>query len=296
MILLACALLAMPATAPAKKKKKKVPFGPVATVTATGNTVTVFGQISTATATCSPGKVAVGGGHSVPVEQAPGNQLDVLSSHRLGTTAWTVRALHYSGTGAVTAYAYCRKASKSISDVVATGAVPSGTFGRGTAIAQCPSGTRLIGGGFESTNGPAPGDFAYVHTSIGNSSNAWTAAAINNGIAAQTVTAHAYCASGIPKPQLVQTTQTVVASPPNGKSTVTSPACPAKKKKKKGKKGKKPYVRRLSAGGFQVPPATSTTPLPIISDTRVDAGTWSASFVDPTNPGSVGFSVQGLCV
>ena len=97
-LLLGCALLLLPASpALAKKKHKPKKLGPVVTATATGNTVSSLGNVSTATATCPSGKQAVGGGFSVPLTSA--KSLFVTSSFRSAPNAWTIAARDVDGLG-----------------------------------------------------------------------------------------------------------------------------------------------------------------------------------------------------
>jgi hypothetical protein len=284
-------LLLVPASALAKKKHKKpVKLGPVITATATGTPIT--SGTTTATATCPSGKQAVGGGFSVPL--SGGNELFVTSSFRSAPNAWTVVALHSDGSGAATAFAYCRNANKVITDVTATGTVPAGAGTVGDATAGCPAGTKLVSGGVEVHNGASPGDYALPTSNLAiNTSPLWMVQAVNNDEGAHTFTVHAYCMRGIAAPRFVDAHSDPVLAQ-NATGTLSSPACPAPKKAKKGKKKrKKQPAQLLSAGGFA---SQATVPIEIFSDSRIDGNVWLNSGVNETVPtGAIHLTSQGIC-
>ncbi len=283
------AVLAFPAGAAAKKHKKPKGLGPVVTATATGNSVSTSGAVSNATATCPEGKQAVGGGYSASL--TPANRLFVISSFRSAPNAWTVAAVLSSGTGAATAFAYCRNAGKPVTDSTATGTVPSGGGQVGDATASCPAGTHLISGGFQVDKGVGSGQFAVPTANIGiNTNPSWLVQAVNNVTGVRTITAHAYCMAKIAAPRYVNAT----ASPTlamGATGALSSPPCPTAK----GKKGKKKKpARLLSAGGFA---GQATLPIEIFSDTRINAGTWFNSGVNVTGPtGAIHLTSLGICV
>ena len=127
------------------------------TATATGNPTSGDGEVSTAVANCPSGKQAVGGGFALPSVDLDTNRLFVVSSHaQRARRAWTVTALNKDGSGSVAAYAYCRNSNRPVTDVVGTGTVPSGGGASGPASSTCPSGTRLVSGGFQSTSDRGP--------------------------------------------------------------------------------------------------------------------------------------------
>ena len=283
-------VLLAPASALAKKHKKPKKLGPVVTATATGNTVSTQGKISTATATCPSGKQAVGGGFSVPLDST--NALFVISSFRSAPNAWTIAARLQDGSGAATAFAYCRNAGRAISDVSGTGTVPSGTAQAGSASASCPAGTQLISGGFQIDTGADPSEYALPVVNLAvNTSPSWLVQAVNNLGGARTITAHAYCMAKIAAPRFVDATSSPTLAR-NAGASLASPPCPKSKGKKKGKK-KKP-AKLLSAGGFA---SQAVVPIEIFSDSRIDSGTWLNSGVNVTGPtGAIHLSSQGICL
>jgi hypothetical protein len=293
--IVACLLLAVSvAPAEAKKKKRKPPLGPVVTATATGNTVTSVGQLTAATASCPAGTQALGGGFSAPFTSSAG--IAVIDSFRSGPQTWTVSGIsQIAGSAAATAFAYCRRSAKQLADVTGTGVVPSGLQMTGSASATCPSGAQLVGGGFQSTRGPTPAAYAFPATNIGTGPSTWSVIAINNTMGAQTITAHAYCISGIRAAAFLSTT----VSPTTaffGSASATSPACPKPKKPKKGKRKKKPR-KLLTAGGFSSPFSPQTGLVPRYTDSHIGVGGWLATAVNTTGPNAP-FSVtsEGVCV
>jgi len=285
-------LLIAPSAALAKKKHKKpVKLGPVVTTTATGNTVSTLGAVSTATATCPAGKQAVGGGYSVPYTP-PTPKLFVLDSFRSSPTSWTVVARREAGTGAATAFAYCRKSSPAISDVAVTGTVPSGAGLAGTASASCPSGARLVSGGFETQRGPANDQFVLPTMNLAvNTSPSWMVQAVNNTNGAHAFTVHAYCMRKIAAPKFVDANTSITLAK-DATGTLASPSCPKAKKPKKGKK--KQPAKLLSAGGFAT---QSALPIEILSESRIDGAGWLNTGTNVTGPtGAIHLTTQGICV
>jgi hypothetical protein len=272
----AAAILLLPGSALAKKKHRKPKgLGPVVTVTATGPTATSSGQFSVADATCPSGLQAVGGGFSAPFD---GNTASfvVTESYRSSPNTWRVRALDGDGVGAATAYAYCRRNNRVITDATAAATNPSGTAQSGKAQALCPPGVAAISGGFQITTGP--GDALALPTeSIGGGPTPggtppvgnWSVVAANVSPSSQTITAHAYCMGGIKLPAFRQD-QTSALVPHLGALTAAS-SCPAVKKAKKGKKKrKKKPAQLLSAGAFYSPfTSGNTTVVPVHTDSRI---------------------------
>jgi hypothetical protein len=229
----------------------------------------------------------VGGGFSVPL--SPSKALFVTSSFRSAPNAWTVAARESKGSAAATAFAYCRNANRSITDVTASGNVPSGGAQVGSASASCPAGTQLISGGFEVING-ASGNYAVPTSSLAiNTSPSWLVQAVNNTTGAHPFTVHAYCMAGIPAPKFVNATSSPTLAQ-FASSSLSSPSCP---KPKKGKKKKKKPAQLLSAGGFA---GQATVPVALFSDSRIDGANWLVAGANITGPtGPIHFNSQGIC-
>jgi hypothetical protein len=287
-------LMAQPALAK-KKHKKPVLQGPVVTVAATGNTASDFDEDSTAVVRCPAGTVVLGGGFSTPYSAE--NALGVFNSYRSGTDSWTVDAARFRGSGAATAFAYCRKSARSIIDIPGTGTIPDGELS-GTASATCPAGAHLIGGGFQSSRAPAF-SLGYPLTNMSSAPETWSLVDQNSSGAsgARTITAHAYCLTGIRPPTFLSATSSPLLAE-NAAGSITSPACPVPKKPKakKGKKRKKKPRRLLSGGGY-AGPLTTTAPYPIFSENRIAGTGWLATVVNGSGPtGTLPITSQAICV
>jgi hypothetical protein len=291
LVLLIAVGLALSATpALAKKKHKKKGFGPVVTASAAGNTITGAGQISSATANCPAGTKATGGGFSIGSDAA--SFLTVFKSMMTaGGAGWTASATR--GSGAITAYAYCRRTG-SILDVTATGTLPSGSGQRVIVLAACPAGAYPINGGFEATFGPLLDQTASIVESRADlpiPAGSWRATAQNSAPGAQTITVHAYCLRGI-RPPLVVGAINILPAPHLVSVSATSPSCPKASKPKKGKK-KKPR-RRLSAGGFTTS-TSGTSPFPVYKESRLGVGVWTATAVNAGSAATMPVAATGVC-
>jgi hypothetical protein len=289
-------LVLAPASGLAKKKHKKaVKLGPVVTATANGATASVSSPVSTATAACPPGKQAIGGGFSAPV--VAGSALVVHDSYLSAWGSWTVTGQVADGSGAVTAYVYCRNSSVApIADVSNSTSLHFSGDNQ-SVTSTCPAGTRLIGGGFQGTV-PAANDAVIApQVNQATSPSAWTVTGVQNQDGTLTMTAHAYCMTRIASPLIVtQTSSGTVAQ--FGPLSATTPACPVAKKQKKGKKKrKKKPARLLSAGGFATSLYTGSSPLMVFGQARIDNGGCFAGAVDATNAtGPATITSQGICV
>jgi hypothetical protein len=295
-----CLLMMLPAAPALAKKKHKVPkgLGPVVTVAVTGNPTPASGQDSTATATCPSGLQAVGGGFTGPIGAAA--VILVYDSFRSSQQAWSVTGRNLGGSGAVTAYAYCRKATRKITDVAGSGSVTAS--GEATSpTASCPVGTRLIGGGFQSTTSASSDAVVIPQANWSPTPGTWLVTGVNNESGAQTLTAHAYCMSGIAAPTVL-TASASASVTKNSSVPATTTSCPAAKKpkKKKGKKRKKPQPQLLSAGGFSGATAMAGggTPVGGYSENRIGStGGWLAAIVSANgNSGTLSLTSQGFCV
>lgn len=304
-LLCLCLLLALPATPALAKKKHKKPkgLGPVVTATATGNSVSTPGQISTADAVCPSGLQAVGGGFSAPFDGT--NAVGVTSSYRSSTSTWTVSGVDQGGSGSVTSYAYCRRSKPAITNFSASSPLASG-FGHNTLVeADCPPGVPAVSGGFQTSTGPLPAQAVTVESSAGGgpvpggtpSVGYWHVTAENNAGGAQTVTAHVYCMGGIKLPAVRQD-QAFATVPLFGSFSQASscPAVPKPKKKKKGKKRKKRTPQLLSAGAFYSPFTPGATDvIPIHVESRIVDGAFIDRAVNAGSGGTLTVQSQAMC-
>ena len=306
MLLCLCLFLALSAPPALAKKKHKKPktLGPVVTATATGNTVSTPGQTTSADAACPAGLQAVGGGFLVPFDVI--NAVQLTSSYRSSPSTWTASGVDAYGTGAVTSYAYCRKATHPISDVAASAPVASG-FGNNVMVeADCAPGVPAVSGGFQTTTGPLPAGAVSTESSAGGgpvpggtpSVGYWRVTAENNASGAQTVTAHVYCMSGIKVPALRQDQGS--ATLPTFGSLSQSSSCPPAPKPKKPKKGKKkrkkPAPQLLSAGGFYSPfTPGATDSIPEHVESRIVGGAFVDRVVNGGLGGTVTVQSQAMC-
>lgn len=291
---LALALTAAPAEAK-KKHRNKAGLGPVVTATATGAAVSSPGALSTASVSCPGRRQAVGGGFSAPFGTV--GDVEVLSSYRSDPRTWTVDGTPIIGMGpaSITGFAYCRRANHKLIDVAGTGQVPTFFPASGSAVASCPPGARLIGGGFQSTLGPGPSDRPILTASLSTAPGRWSVTGISNTIAPETLTAHAYCMRGIRAPQILSATVSE-ATPQFSSETALAAGCSAPRKPKT-KKGRQKPQRLLAAGGFFTPPPTvGTVAVPVYTDSRLSGGGWLAAAVNiGGDPGTFSVTSQGLC-
>jgi hypothetical protein len=290
------ALLLLPATAPANAHKKKgMTLGPVVTATFTGPATTTPGGLSIATATCPEGLRALGGGFTAPFGSQ--SAMVVTSSYRNSPSSWQVVGTLVSGSGAATAYAYCRRTTLRVTDVAVTGTLPSGSGARTTVAAECARRTVPIGGGFQMTSGPDPAHLPIPNENIGGDRlsgtmlpvHEWRVGAQNSNTGEQAIVAHAYCAGGIKRPAFTQKQGS--ASVPLFGSVTESSACPAPLKRKKGATR---TVRRLSAGGF----FSVTVPgvLPVHSDSRIVGNAFIGTAVNGGSvTGPLAVQSQAIC-
>jgi len=285
---LALALLTAPAGATIKPKPPVSSlFGPVRIVAASGNTASSLGATSSAVANCPLKTKVMGGGFTAPF--GAGAELVVYESYRSGSTSWTVSAVNAGGSGAVTAYAYCRRTKLKVTSISASTSVGAGFAANANLPLTCPTGTRVISGGFQTTIGPAPGQFLNTVESTGGLRQ-WATGAVNYRSGPETLTASAYCVKGIhPRPQFRQD-QTSLSVPPFGSVSVSSACAPA------------PFVRGkrahqvLSAGGFYSPFRSDGTVIPFITESRRSGKRWVQTAVNGGNaPGSLTVQSQSMC-
>lgn len=307
--LLAClVVLASPGAADAKKKPKKAP-APV-TVKASQSS-TAKGTNVTAVATCPKGMIVTGGGWSSPYA---GSGLGVSAyavweSKRVGTNAWTVSGLREdsgdSGASvALTAVANCRptaqakkkgkgkagtaktKKPKKLKVSEATGTAPAPGNASGTAVANCPKGQKVVGGGFSSAPAPSGSGmtaaFPFFWQSRRNGTSAWQASATTVNNTARTITSYAYCAPGA-KASETEAATTIPGASVGGITfgEVSTGPCPKK--------------TWFSGGGFNNPQVTfGMTSAPLMLQSSQNGKTWTGGAVDlSVVPATI--TVKGYC-
>ena len=126
------------------------------------------------TAHCPSGQFLVSGGFQRTDFRSDGGDY-VTESRAAGTKAWTVSGHAYgTGSGELTAIAYCARMKNPTLTEVASSPLPSRAGqSASTTTPSCPSGRRLVAGGF-SMNGSTDAFFA---DGTLNPNNTWTASA-----------------------------------------------------------------------------------------------------------------------
>ena len=156
---------------------------------------TVFvkpGQTQVAVARCPGGTTLYSGGFQRADFRTPSGSYPT-ESRAVGNT-WRVTGQAFGAFGGeMTAIAYCSSEKKAarVKEVSATSPVLLGQFAEATTP-SCPSGTKLISGGFSSEG--ATGIFA--DGGHYNSQGSWTAGAFGYFGPAASFTAYGYCAKG----------------------------------------------------------------------------------------------------
>jgi hypothetical protein len=161
--------------------------------------------------------------HDTELERTYG--LGMTFIRRLSTTA--VLAIALAAPAVATAKTHAKTPGPVIS--VQSSSALSG-YGTATAIAPCPSGTGVVGGGFTAQPTPAnspgaPGALVFESRAAGNG---WSASAIEDSIAPGSVTAEAECRKNAPPLTQVSGVAQLPASSASGPGTGTATAaCPA---------------------------------------------------------------------
>jgi hypothetical protein len=148
------------------------------------------GETKTVTASCPNGQFLVSGGFQRTDFRSDGGDY-VTESHASGPRAWVVSGHAYgTGSGELTAIAYCARMKQPILTEVASSPAPVGTGSAATTTTPaCPSGNRLITGGF-SLNGSTNALFAQGSF---NPDGTWSASGYGFFGAAPQLTAYGYC-------------------------------------------------------------------------------------------------------
>jgi hypothetical protein len=180
---LVCIALAAPAFAFASKSTRGVVVPKLAS--------------KSVTATCPKGEHVSFGGVVAQFASPPHSGPIVLPEgmRRTAPDRWTVTGTSASDvTGSrLTAEAYCDRGPVS---ATVSNSVKVGGFRAGTAIATCPAGTVVVGGGYNA--GASKKNQEIVARLAALSANKWAASVFNISTTATTLTALAYCAKHVP--------------------------------------------------------------------------------------------------
>jgi hypothetical protein len=148
------------------------------------------GETKTVTARCPRGQYLVSGGFQRTDFRSDGGDY-VTESRASGPNAWVVSGHAYgTGSGELTAIAYCARMKRPMLTEVASSPAPVGAGSAATTTTpECPAGQRLITGGF-SLNGSTNALFA---NGSFNPNGSWSASAYGFFGAAPQLTAYGYC-------------------------------------------------------------------------------------------------------
>jgi hypothetical protein len=148
------------------------------------------GETKTVTARCPRGQYLVSGGFQRTDFRSDGGDY-VTESRASGANAWVVSGHAYgTGSGELTAIAYCARMKRPMLTEVASSPAPVGASSAATTTTPgCPAGTGLITGGF-SMNGSTNALFA---NGSFNPNGTWSASGYGFFGAAPQLTAYGYC-------------------------------------------------------------------------------------------------------
>jgi hypothetical protein len=166
-------------------------FGVIPATPTPHNTVYLRpGQTKTVTARCPNGQFLVSGGFQRTDFRSDGGDY-ITESHASGPKAWVVSGHAYgTGSGELTAIAYCVRMKRPILTEVASSPAPVSANGSAsTATPACPSGKKLVTGGF-SLNGSTN---ALYDGGAFNPDGTFSAHAYGFFGAAPQLTAYGYC-------------------------------------------------------------------------------------------------------
>ena len=155
-----------------------------------------------------------------------------------------------------------------VTTVTAAGPEVNGTGSVSTAVASCPPGTVVTGGGFSIPDRYSPQTTAVIE-SYRSGPGTWTVSALTSGPELGGVTAYGYCRSSTRPITDAATSQILPGG--LGQTTSTSSSCPA--------------GSRLVAGGFQGShtPATRSVALPQAS-LSTSGSTWTVVSLNNASP------------
>src|SRR3954452_2673757 len=165
-------------------------FGVIPATPTPHNTVYLRpGQTKTVTARCPKGQSLVSGGFQRTDFRSDGGDY-VTESHAVGTNAWVVSGHAYgTGSGELTAIAYCARMKRPIITEVASSPAPVAANGAATTTTPaCPAGKKLIAGGFSTNDSTS----ALFDGAAFNANGTWTAHAYGFFGAAPQLTAYGY--------------------------------------------------------------------------------------------------------
>jgi hypothetical protein len=212
----------------------------------------VDGQFVTATAKCSRGKRATGGGFLAPHDFV-NTSFYVYDSQKVGQRSWRASAqfFTYGISGTLTTFAYCSKDGPKTKAKAVSMTTPAGA-NLFPVDAKCSSGKAQAGGFLIPTPNPLTDSFR-------NGSKTWRTR-VYSGSAGQTITSYVYCA----KAEAPQARSGNATSPGTFEAArATSSPC---------KHGDKPLT-----GGFSQPDATSTNYIATPSESLRIGKQWRAS-------------------
>jgi len=163
----------------------------VALSTRSANVELAAGESGSVAAACKPGQKAVSGGLAGALSGDAA--LFAWGSRPQGSREWVAGAVDFgSGAGTLDAFVHCRKGArlrtKSASTTIA-GGFPSAE--KATLTAKCPSGTKVVSGGFGGQYGDGVDIRPYESRKSGG--RRWTVSAFSYGTEAGTLTAYARC-------------------------------------------------------------------------------------------------------
>ncbi len=177
--------------------------------------------VGSALAQCTGGRTAVAGGFAAPGFD-PGGSATIarLSSTHAGKGGIKARGFNFgSASGNLVSYAYCARYDHGFQ--VSSASTQIDPMTTGSAVANCPTGTKAVGGGFDGGSVSQNGSTVLTLTSKRQGERRWEAVAVNlppdsgSGTPA-TLTAYVYCEHA---PFDLSTVSKKVSPPSNGVAT-----------------------------------------------------------------------------